>query len=393
MTTPRVLTFVEWYLPGEKAGGPVRSIDALTHRLDGRVQFDIVTRDRDFGEHDPYPGLGTGRWLEGHPGRLRYLRPQDERPLAILALLRRTRHDVLYINTLFSAAFALYPLIFRRVGLLKPCRVVLAPRGQLQPGALAIKRAKKRSYLTALRALGLVRGIEWHASSPDEEADIRRFDPSATIHVALDLRRPKAVRDGVPSPTGSARVIFLSRISRKKNLDGALRLLLDCTSPIEFDIYGELEEAEYWSRCRQIIASMPSNVTCEYRGAVRHKDVPHVFAAHDLLLLPTHGENFGHVIAEALEAGCLALISDRTPWRGLSAHGAGWDLPLEDAAAFTAAIEEYAQFGDAQRAQLRIRAREFAVRSDTDEQHLEANVRLMSGVTTGRCARKRLSPE
>lgn len=383
MSIPRVLTLVEWYLPGEKAGGPLRSIDALVHRLHDRVQFDIVTRNRDWGEHDPYTGVPTGRWLDGHPGHCRYLRPRDERPLAILVLLRRTPHDVLYINTLYSAAFALYPLIFRRLGLLRPCRVVLAPRGQLQPGALAIKRAKKRWYLAALRACGLVRGIEWHASSQDEEADIRRFAPSATIHVALDLRRAKAVPDGVPSPTGSARVIFLSRISQKKNLDGALRLLAGCTTPIEFDIYGQLEDADYWRRCRQIIAALPSNITCHYRGPVRHQDVPRVFAEHDLLLLPTHGENFGHVIGEALEAGCLALISDRTPWRGLCDHGAGWDLPLEDPAAFTAAIEEYARLGNAHRTQLRTRARELARRSDTDEQHIEANVRMMVGATTG----------
>jgi glycosyltransferase involved in cell wall biosynthesis len=46
------------------------------------------------------------------------------------------------------------------------------------------------------------------------------------------------------------------------------------------------------------------------------------------LLLPTAGENFGYVILEALAAGRPTLISDQTPWRGLSAQSAGWDLPL-----------------------------------------------------------------
>ena len=51
-------------------------------------------------------------------------------------------------------------------------------------------------------------------------------------------------------------------------------------------------------------------------------------AANDLFFLPTRGENFGHVIAEALSVGTPVLISDQTPWRKLAAVGLGHDLPL-----------------------------------------------------------------
>lgn len=379
MPTSRVLALVEWYLPGEKAGGPVRTINALAHRLDGRVHFDVVTRDHDFRDRLPYPNVKAGVWLGCHPERRRYLRQRDERPLALLRLLRLTPHDVLYLNTLYSGAFALYPLAFRRLGLLNPSRVVLAPRGQLDPRALAIRGGKKRAYLTTVRALKLLRDVEWHASSTLEEGHIRRLVPDATIHVAPNLRRPSTVPVSLPSPVGSVRVVFLSRISEMKNLEGALRMIGGCTSPIEFDIYGEQEDPVYWRMCRRIIASLPNNVTCRYRGAVRHQDVSSVFADHDLLLLPTRGENFGHVIGEALEAGCLALVSDRTPWRDLAAHCAGWDLPLEDPRRFTAAIEEYAHLDEAQRMLRRTCARELAARRDSDENHVDANLRLLSG--------------
>ncbi|MEA2187034.1 MAG: hypothetical protein QOK16_2045 [Solirubrobacteraceae bacterium] len=387
MSAPRVLTLVEWYLPGERAGGPVRTLNALVQRLDGRVHFDIVTRDRDHGDRLPYAGVETAVWLEldGHPERRRYLRPRDERPLALLRLLRHTPHDVLYLNTLYSGAFALYPLVFRRLGLLRRSRIVLAPRGQLDPGALAIARVKKRAYLSAVRGLGLLRDLEWHASSTDEEAHIRRLVPNAAIHLAPNLRLASTIAVSAPSPVGSVRVVFLSRISQKKNLDGALRMLGRCTSPIEFDIYGQQEDARYWRTCRRIIASLPKNVTCRYRGVVRHEDVSTVLADYDVLLLPTRGENFGHVIGEALEAGCLALVSDRTPWRGLAAQSAGWDLPLDDPSAFTAAIEQYAQLDEPQRIMRRTRAREFAARRDGDETHVAANLLLLlgSGATLG----------
>jgi len=374
-----VLTLVEWYLPGEKAGGPVWTIDALAHRLAGRVHFDIVTHDRDLGDDSPYRDLPTGVWLDVAPERRLYLGRRDLRPLALLRLLRTTPHDVLYVNTLFSGPFALYPLIFRRAGLLRRNRLVLAPRGQLHPGALAIHPGRKRAYLAALGGLGLLRGVEWHASFDEEQGQIRRLDQRATVRVAPDLRRPVTRPAGSPSPTGSVRAVFLSRVSEKKNLDGALRMLGACTARVDLDIYGPQEDPSYWSACRALIAALPANVSCRYRGVVRHEDVATVFAEHDLLLFPTRGENFGHVVGEALEAGCLALVSDQTPWRGLAAEGAGWDLPLGDPAAFTAAIEEYARLPQPERARRRARAQAFAALRDGDERRVDASLRVLAG--------------
>ncbi len=57
--------------------------------------------------------------------------------------------------------------------------------------------------------------------------------------------------------------------------------------------------------------------------------VAEALRANHLLFLPTRSENFGHVILEALAAGCPVLLSDRTPWRNLARAGVGWDLPLD----------------------------------------------------------------
>ena len=63
-------------------------------------------------------------------------------------------------------------------------------------------------------------------------------------------------------------------------------------------------------------------------------------AAYHLFLLPTRGENFGHVILEALSAGCPVLISDQTPWRGLESSGIGWALPLTEPERFRAVLNQ-----------------------------------------------------
>ena len=60
---------------------------------------------------------------------------------------------------------------------------------------------------------------------------------------------------------------------------------------------------------------------------------------YDLLFMPSQGENFGHTMAEALACGLPMLISDRTPWKGLEAAHAGWDVSLDDRTAFAKALQ------------------------------------------------------
>ena len=89
-----------------------------------------------------------------------------------------------------------------------------------------------------------------------------------------------------------------------------------------------------------MIAKLPSNITTHYHGAIAHAKVPIVLGLNDLFLFPTKGENFGHVIIEALQAGLPVLISDRTPWKDLEFFGVGMSLPLTATSAFSSRVDE-----------------------------------------------------
>jgi glycosyltransferase involved in cell wall biosynthesis len=345
---PRILVFSDFYLPGHRAGGPIRTIAGLVHHLGGRLAFAIVTRDRDHGENLPYSTIPIDAWTEVAGAVCRYLPPRRLRWWALARLARRTPHDVLYVNSLFSYHFAIKPLLLRRAGLLPARPVVLAPRGELDPGALALSFVRKRVFLVVARAARLYAGVLWHASTPEEAARIRRWHGAgAQVHVARDVAVP--VAPSAPSSAdrsgagGSLRVAFVSRISPKKNLEGALEILAGVRSDVDFHIFGPCEDERYWRRCQRAIDRLPPNVRARYLGVLPHDDVAPTLRDHDLLLLPTYGENFGHVILEALLAGCPVLVSDRTPWRALAARGVGWDLPLEDVAGFRARLEAWAR--------------------------------------------------
>ena len=61
----------------------------------------------------------------------------------------------------------------------------------------------------------------------------------------------------------------------------------------------------------------------KWLGPVSRTCVENLLWASDLMVLLTAGENFGHVVAESLQAGCPVLITDETPWTEFIRAGAG----------------------------------------------------------------------
>jgi glycosyltransferase involved in cell wall biosynthesis len=280
--------------------------------------------------------------------------------------------------------------------------MVLAPRGEFSQGALGIKRIRKLLYLAIARGIGLYRRVIWHASTVLEAADIRRCFPGVLdIGIAnipkyieqrdwpasrsvlfnakdIGLMADSANRQMEKKRPGRLSAVFVSRISPKKNLLTALMILEGVSGDVSFDIYGLQEDTGYWARCQRAIERLPANVRVRYGGTVEHAQVREVFAKHDLFLFPTLGENYGHVICEALAAGCPVLISDQTPWRNLEEAAVGWDLPLGEIERYQASLQQCIDADDEWYRDFRARAREYARRVIADPAVLEANRKMFS---------------
>ena len=353
---PVILTFTEFYLPGYKGGGPIRSTTSMVAALKDEFDFCIVTSDRDLGDRSAYPGIRVDAWQDVAGARVLYLSPGPLRWWRIARLLLAGDYDLIYLNSFFARAFSMLPIWLKRLGAARRIPVLLAPRGEFSLGALAIKATRKRCYIALKRHLRLYAGVVWHASTEHEKVDILRTiaskrrilvaEPPLGMQVvvakdpAFKAAPAKAGASGRPKIPGSLDVVFVSRIGRKKNLDGALKILAGVRGEVHFKIYGPIEDAAYWAECERLINELPANVKVDYCGDLPHARVAGIFRAHHLFLFPTAGESFGHVIAEALQTGCPALISDQTPWRHLRDKGAGWDVPLNRLDLFQQAIQE-----------------------------------------------------
>jgi glycosyltransferase involved in cell wall biosynthesis len=83
-----------------------------------------------------------------------------------------------------------------------------------------------------------------------------------------------------------------------------------------------------------------------YRGEIAPETVSGTLTQYHALLFPTHGENFGHVVLEAWRSGCVVILSDQTPWRGLRERQIGWDVALADPTNLQGALAELLAMGE-----------------------------------------------
>src|SRR2546426_8034769 len=121
-----VLVVVHDYLPGYKAGGPVRTIANMVDRLSDEFDFRVVTSDRDRFDDTPYTGVVFDSWNRVGKAQVYYLSKRSKSLRAIARIISSTPHDVLYLNSFFDPVFTQVPLWARRLGLLPPKPVVLA---------------------------------------------------------------------------------------------------------------------------------------------------------------------------------------------------------------------------------------------------------------------------
>jgi glycosyltransferase involved in cell wall biosynthesis len=344
---PTILVFADWYLPGRNGGGSVTAISNLIELLGDEYLFYLYTRDRDSTDERRYAGIHADCWERVGKGQVFYASETSLRSLH--RRIREINPDIVYMNSFFSR-LTVKTLLLRKLGLLPPVAIVLAPRGEFSPGALELKGFRKWLYRKVAFGTGLYRDLLWQASSTLEEEHIRAMilgsgiGNPGNILLAPDVPNPSllSLRASATRPKklpGAAQFVFLSRISKMKNLHFALGLLGSAEGEIQLDIYGPVDDGAYWEACQEQIKRLPNSIRVNYKGCVPQEQVSRVFAEYHFHLLPTLGENFGYVILEALAAGCPALISDQTPWRDLPKLGVGWDLPLGDRGRWREAIQ------------------------------------------------------
>lgn len=375
-----VLVFIDWFLPGDKAGGPVRSCANLIGHLGNDFDFSVITRDTDYTSETPYASVKSDAWNILPDGkRVYYISAGQLNRSAIERLLREEKYDAVYVNGIWSQPFTAWPL--RALKKMKnEAKAVVAVRGMLAPSAMAIKAAKKKTFLAYAKLRGIFSDVLFHATSETEAAQTKAvFGTNANVQVAGNFPRFDKTAASPRRRTGKTlKLVNVARVAPEKNTLYAIRALAGVKVPLEADFYGAVYDPAYWNECEGALADLPADVNVKFHPPVDSEEVPALLKNYDFLFLPTRGENFGHIILEALQAGLPVLISDKTPWRNLQPQHAGWDLPLEKPEAFAAIIGSLAVMEEPVYREWSEGALKLAEQYSSSPELLEANRKLFS---------------
>ena len=146
MEKRQILVFMDWFLPGYKAGGPIRSVANMVRALSEDFDFYIVTRNTDLSDDEPYKEVEPNRWHNKYNIHVYYLSAANYSKDTVKKLIGERKYDVMYLNSLYSSQYALTPLRIRNKHF-PDLKTVLAPRGMLGEGALQTKSLKKAVFL------------------------------------------------------------------------------------------------------------------------------------------------------------------------------------------------------------------------------------------------------
>ncbi len=383
----KILVFTGYYLPGFKAGGPVKSVSNMIENLGNAFDFYVVTRDRDLGDVSAYSGVVPGEWVRVGLAKVLYVNSFDFGLTSMVRVVREINPNIIYLVSFFDSFFTIRYLVLRYFKAISSPSVIIAPQGEFSLGALKIKRLKKTLYLFLVRMSGLCRSVFFHASSQFDFTDIQRelSIPPSNIKVAIDLpscKQPERGKLFLERGANDQRlhIVFLSRIVKMKNLGYALDCLALVKSDVVFDIYGPLEDPGYWELCSALILKLPPNVSVRYLGSVEASEVKRVFSGYDLFFFPSLGEGYGHVIAEALSVGTTILVSDKTPWRNLQDDFLGWDLCLDNKSEFVEKIEFCAGIPFLDRLKHRELVSENAERRIVNPENIKDNINMFESL-------------
>ena len=336
----KILIITGRYLPGFRDGGPVRSLVNLTDTFGTEYDFRIMCLDRDHGDMAPYPDIVLDGYNSVGKAKVWYTRQFTKEAVERLA----EDADVVYVCGPYND-YARIAMRLKKSGKLK-APLYIASMGSFSAEAFKIKGLKKSLYIKYMKLAGMFDDVTWSVTSEKEEAELKAIvGAGSRCVIAADLPRRGVTKHTTQKVPYELRLVFLSRISRKKNLAAIPQILEQSTDehPIRLDIYGTGEDMDYLHECMYKLDDLKKShpyFKWEYKGEAVSEKVPDIFAQYDAFLFPTLGENYGHVIAESLSSGCIPVISDTTPWMDLGEKGCGYVCPYDDPSAFAEAVDE-----------------------------------------------------
>lgn len=304
----RILIIVPSYKPAFVYGGPIRSISALCEALSTHHhEVEVLTTTANGPDELNFK---AGKEYSIDLVKVRYFRRWTKDHTNFSPALLRTlifnakNYDVIHIHSWWNLVTIPATLIC----ILKGIRPILSPRGSITQYTIYHRKSRIKRLVHFMIGRPLLQRVSIHSTSLREDHEVGRMVQNGRRYIIPNLfELPNTPFDFYEDPQ-CLRLVFLGRIDRVKNLEFLLSEVINHVNiPFTLSIVGEGQN-EYVETLKQLSKGCSS---VKWIGEVDGDEKFKLLAQSDLLLLPSHTENYGNVVIEALSQGTPVLISDQ----------------------------------------------------------------------------------
>lgn len=240
-----------------------------------------------------------------------------------------SNYDIVVLNGLWMGPIYEAGRAARRAGI----PYVVMPHGMLDPYFLKNRkqRAVKRLYWTLLegRTIKGAKGLFFTAQAEEEKA--RASYPLAGVNswqVGYGIRDPKRAPIEAKGAGNSRKLLFMSRVHPKKGLDITIKAMMHVDQDVDLDVCGDGEPV-YTESLKQL--GVPLGPKVRWHGFTSGEDKWRFIQECDAMILTSHQENFGVIVAEAMSCAKPVLISREVNiWREIVEDRAGLACEAEE---------------------------------------------------------------
>ncbi len=275
--------------PAYSYGGPTRSIEGIYNalRLSNDLSCKVISPAKNLD--------GSNLEIETIDKNIKYTNNSYKE---ILNNISQT--DLIWFNSFFEFKLVFLVLLSKIFNF----KLIISPRGQLADSAInTSNHSLKKIFIKFISVFKSK--INFHSTGDYESEDIISKIKTSKITYLSNLFSLNFCSN---SQTKS-KYIFYSRIHKKKGLYYLLKILDEEKINLDLDIYGYIEDIEYWEKCKKIINKL---INVNYMGSIENGDIKVLKNKYSFFILPTLNENYGHVIIELLSLGIIPIISSST---------------------------------------------------------------------------------
>lgn len=341
MTAPlRILHVSPSFYPALAYGGPIFSTKAITDGIAGTAGFEVEVLSTDTADPNTRKRLELPKnpmiLPPGYP--VRFCRSLAGTSISLELLCRLwgavQRADVVHLTGPYN--FPVIPTLL--ICRLTSTPLIWSPRGGFQATAQwshAPKRRIKNAFEKLCGAL-VPHSMVLHVTSPLEaETSSRNFPGKDCVLIPNAVDIPEALPTRTWRKDGRLRLAFLSRVHPKKGLDILIPALAALSDHVTLEIYGD-GDPTYLAELHRHVAQLRLDKRVTFHGLVKDDAKTLAFTECDLFVLPTHSENFGIVVAEALGHGTPVITTVNAPWEAMEMKGCGLWIEATTSALVTA---------------------------------------------------------